>query len=175
MRRGCTQVPPRWRWPMKPGRSGAGAPHRGREGLEFRAPLLHRHERILLGRRARKPLGRIGLPEIAPDGLDVADRRAVPRARVGSIWRGSIMRYSSERCSCFPRSTGTSISSRPFSAGQIRTRREWGEPADWWSFIRQGADHLAELSISHVLYSPVIGALGVATCRLRWGGALRAR
>jgi hypothetical protein len=61
------------------------------------------------------------------------------------------------------------------SAGTFSNGREFGEPADWWSFIHQGADHLAELSISHVLYSPVIGALGVATCRLRWGGALRAR
>jgi hypothetical protein len=40
------------------------------------------------------------------------------------------------------------------SAGTFSNGREFGEPADWWSFIHQGTDHLAELSIGHVLYPP---------------------
>jgi hypothetical protein len=73
----------------------------------------------------------MALLEEAPDRRDFRDRVPSSRTRTGTCWRGLIALNASENCSFSARFTGWKGIDMPFSAMNMRTRRELGDAGEW--------------------------------------------
>ena len=72
----------------------------------------------------------MGFLEEAPDRRYFRNRRAIVEDKDGTCWRGLIALKASENCSFSARFTGWSWIDIPFSAMNMRTRRELGDAVE---------------------------------------------